>query len=110
MKLFIANVPHKLSETELKELLNQFGQVDSVTLKTDEEGKRKGWGFVEMPVSEQAKTAIAALNGKEVFGRKIALSESEERGKSDSGNIQRQRREYRRNDQAYGGDIDGNKW
>jgi RNA recognition motif-containing protein len=48
MKLFIANLPRKLSDAELKQMLTQFGQVHNVMLKTDEDGKRKGWGFVKM--------------------------------------------------------------
>jgi len=64
MKLFIANVPHKLEEAELKTMLTQFGQVASVKLVTDKDtGKRKGWGFIEMPVNDQAKAAIAAVFG-----------------------------------------------
>ena len=67
MKIFIANVPHKLEEAELKTMLTQFGQVASVKLLTDKDtGNRKGFGFVEMPVRDQAKAAITALNQKEV--------------------------------------------
>ncbi|TSJ44405.1 RNA-binding protein [Mucilaginibacter corticis] len=79
MKLFVANLPHKLEEAELKKMLTQFGQVASVKLKTDEAGKRKGWGFIEMPVEDQAKAAIAALNEKEVHGRRITLKAAEEK-------------------------------
>lgn len=110
MKLFIANLPHKLEEAELKKMLTQFGQVASVKLKTDEDGKRKGWGFIEMPVSDQAKAAIAALNEKEIHGRKIALKPAEEKKPTRrDNNFQGRRREYR----SYGNDnqeIDGNKW
>lgn len=111
MKIFIANVPHKLDETELKTMLTQFGQVASVKLLTDKEtGKRKGFGFIEMPVNDQAKAAIAALNGKEVYGRKIAVSEAVDKGKDERKDFQRPRREYR----SYGGnaneEIDGNRW
>ena len=80
MKIFIANVPHKMEEPELKQLLTQFGQVASIKLMTDKEtGKRTGWGFIEMPVRDQAKAAIAALDGKEVYGRKMALKEAEQK-------------------------------
>jgi RNA recognition motif-containing protein len=112
MKLFIANLPHKLEETELKKMLTQFGQVASVKLVTDADtGKRKGFGFVEMPVYDQAKAAIAGLNEKEIYGRKIALSEAEEKGRESSvGNNQRPRREYRSYGNDQQGEIDGNKW
>ncbi|HEY4149247.1 MAG TPA: RNA-binding protein [Chitinophagaceae bacterium] len=80
MKLFIANVPHQMDEGELKQMLTQFGQVASVKLVADREtGKRKGFGFIEMPVYEQAMTAIQALNGKELYKRKLVLTISEDK-------------------------------
>src|ERR1700761_4658639 len=107
MKIFIANVPHKLDETELKTMLTQFGQVASVKLLTDQEtGKRKGFGFIEMPVNDQAKTGIAALNGKEVYGRSIALSEAENKPRPAQRSFERPKREYRRDNE---GEIDGNR-
>lgn len=81
MKIFIANLPYKLKEAELKQMLTQYGQVASVKLITDKEtGKRKGFGFIEMPVSDQAQKAIDGLNGKKVDGREIALSVTVEKG------------------------------
>ena len=109
MKIFIANVPHKLEETELKTMLTQFGQVADVKLLTDKEtGKRKGFGFIEMPVQDQAKAAIAALNGKEVYGRNIALSEAEEKERPPQRSFERPRKDFRSQDSN--GEIDGNRW
>ena len=111
MKIFIANVPHKLEEKELKTMLTQFGQVASVKLLTDKDtGKRKGFGFVEMPVLDQAKAAIAALNEKEVYGRKISLKEAVEKQQETPGNFRRPRREYRSPGGDANGEIDGNRW
>lgn len=111
MKIFIANLPHKLEEPELKKMLTQFGQVASVKLVTDvETGKRKGFGFVEMPVLDQAKSAITALNEKEVYGRKISLKEAVEKQQERPGNFQRPRREYRNSAENANDEIDGNRW
>jgi len=111
MKIFIANVPHKLEELELKKMLMQFGQVAAVTLLTDKEtGKRKGFGFIEMPVPDQAKAAITALNEKEIYGRKIALSEAVEKEPERSVNFQRTKREYRNSGNSANEEIDGNRW
>jgi RNA recognition motif-containing protein len=108
MKIFIANVPHKMDEPELKTMLTQFGQVASVKLVTDAEtGKRKGFGFVEMPVKEQAKAAIAALHDKEIYGRKLAVKEAEEKPQDREGNFTRSKREYRNGGEH---EIDGNRW
>jgi len=111
MKIFIANVPHKLEEPELKQMLIQFGQVASVKLVTDvETGKRKGFGFVEMPVMDQAKAAITALNEKEVYGRKISLKGAVEKQQERPANFQRPRREYRSSGGGGNEEIDGNRW
>ena len=111
MKIFIANVPHKMEEPELKQLLTQFGQVASIKLMTDKEtGKRTGWGFIEMPVMDQAKAAITALDGKEIYGRKIALKEAEQREREKSNNFQRPRREFRSSGSGANEEIDGNRW
>ena len=109
MKIFIANVPHKLEETELKTMLTQFGQVADVKLLTDKEtGKRKGFGFIEMPVKDQANAAIAALNGKEVYGRNIALSEAEEIERTPQRSFERPRWDFQSQDSN--GEINGNRW
>jgi len=80
MKIFIANLPNRLEEPELKSMLTHFGQVASVKLISDKEiGKRKSFGFVEMPNDAQALAAISALHDKEVHGRKIALSEAQDK-------------------------------
>ena len=111
MKIFIANVPHKLEETELKTMLTQFGQVASVKLVTDKEtGKRKGFGFIEMSVKDQANAAIAALNEKEIYGRKLALSEATEQEKERQGNYRRPQREFQGSGAGANEEIDGNKW
>jgi RNA recognition motif-containing protein len=112
MKIFIANVPRKMDEAELKRLLTQFGQVSSVKLLVDQDsGKRKGFGFVEMPVYDQAETAIKALNGKEFYGTAIALSEAEDRkqGAHHHSSAPRPRKTdpYKG---ASGEEIDGNRW
>jgi len=111
MRIFIANLPHKLEESELKKMLTQFGQVASVKLVTDAEtGKRKGFGFVEMPVNDQAKAAITALNEKEIYGRKISLKEAVEKEQERPGSFQRPKREYRGSGGGSSEEIDGNRW
>jgi RNA recognition motif-containing protein len=111
MKIFIANVPHKLEEAELKTMLTQFGQVASVKLVTDTEtGKRKGFGFIEMPVKDQAKAAITALNEKEIYGRKLALSEAVDKGQDELGNFRQPKRQYRNSGGGANEEIDVNRW
>ena len=84
MNIFVGSLPFKLEEADLKELFEAYGEVSSVKLINDREtGRSKGFGFVEMPDDEAAQTAITALNGSEVGGRTIAVSQAEERKPSD---------------------------
>ena len=110
MKLFIANVASNLTEVELKQMSTQFGQVASIKLITDSEtGKRKGFGFIEMPVHDQALRAIAGLNDKMVNGRKLSLKEAV--NKEQAGTFSKPTgRSDHRNITDNNGDIDGNRW
>jgi len=64
----------------LKAAFDAHGQVDSATIITDRQsGRSKGFGFVEMPDSEEAQAAIAGLNGKELDGREIKVNEAKPR-------------------------------
>jgi len=69
-----------MSEAELKEIFEEYGEVGSAKIIIDKySGKSKGFGFVEMPNEAEAKKAIEELNGAEVQGRKIIVNESIER-------------------------------
>jgi len=80
MKIFIASLPFQLEETDVKETFEEYGEVSSVKLILDKEtGRKRGFGFVEMPNDEEASKAIEELNGIEIYGRSIAVSKAEER-------------------------------
>ena len=84
MNIFVGSLPFKLEEADLKELFEAYGEVSSVKLINDRDtGRSKGFGFVEMPDDEGAQQAISALNGSEVMGRTIAVSQAEERKPND---------------------------
>ena len=74
-KLFVGSLSYSLTDQELEELFTEFGTVTSAKVITDRDsGQSKGFGFVEMGDEEQAKKAIAALNGKEVGGRRLTVN------------------------------------
>lgn len=76
-KLYVGNLPWGLSEDALKDLFSQAGTVESAKLILDKQtGRSKGFGFVEMSTEDEAKNAIETLNGREVEGRKIGVSEA----------------------------------
>jgi RNA recognition motif-containing protein len=84
MNIFVGSLPFQLEEADLKELFEAYGEVSTVKIIIDREsGRSKGFGFVEMSDDEAAQTAITALNGSEVKGRSIAVSQAEDKKPSD---------------------------
>ncbi len=80
MNIFCGSLPFSLKEDELRSFFEEYGEVTSAKIITDRfSGRSKGFGFVEMPVEDEARKAISELNGAEVDGRTIVVNESEER-------------------------------
>ena len=76
-KLFIGGLAYAATEDELRDLFATVGDVASVAIITDREtGRSKGFGFIEMADDDLAKAAIDQLNGKELAGRSISVSEA----------------------------------
>lgn len=77
MNIYVANLSFKTKEQELKALFETYGTVKSVKIITDREtGRSRGFGFVEMEDSDQAKSAIDALNGSSFGDRDIVVNEA----------------------------------
>jgi RNA recognition motif-containing protein len=86
MNIYVGNLSYTSSEDELFELFENMGQVDSARIITDRDtGRSKGFGFVEMADSEQAKAAIEQLNGTEFGGRNLTVNEAKPRNNERSG-------------------------
>ncbi|PWK75823.1 RNA recognition motif-containing protein [Mucilaginibacter oryzae] len=80
MNIFVGSLPFSLGEADLKQLFEAYGEVNSVKIIIDREsGRSKGFGFIEMEDDEAAQQAISGLNGSEVKGRSIAVSQAEEK-------------------------------
>jgi len=76
-KLFIGSLPFTTTSDELKDIFAKVGEVTSANVVTDKmTGRSRGFGFVEMAKDEDAKAAIEKLNGSDVGGRKIFVSEA----------------------------------
>ena len=77
MKLFVGNLPFSVTEETLHQEFSAKGQVISARIITDRDtGRPRGFGFVEMANQNDGQNAIAELNGKEIEGRQIAVSEA----------------------------------
>ena len=84
MKIFVGNLSFGATENSVRSLFETHGAVDNVSIVTDREtGRSRGFGFVEMANDQEAGTAMAALNGREVDGRALTINEA--RPKADRG-------------------------
>ena len=80
MKIFVGNLSYNVTEGDLRQAFEAFGQVASATVIMDEQsGRSKGFGFVEMPIQAEAQSAIEVLNGKALKGRTITVNEARPR-------------------------------
>jgi RNA recognition motif-containing protein len=86
MNIYVGNLSYDVSEENLRQALEAFGQVSSATIIKDKyTGKSKGFGFVEMPSTEEARSAINQLNGKELKGRILNVNEARPRAEGGRG-------------------------
>jgi cold-inducible RNA-binding protein len=75
--LFIGNLSFQSTESDLRALFTPFGQITRIHMAMDREtGRARGFAFVEMANDDEAKSAIAALDGKELGGRNIKVNEA----------------------------------
>lgn len=73
----MGNLSYTTDEATLQKLFSKHGDVESVNVIIDRDtGRSKGFGFIDMPNDKQAKEAILALNGSEIEGRTIKVSEA----------------------------------
>ena len=84
MNIYVGNLAFTSTESEVRQLFEGYGVVDTARLLNDREtGQPRGFGFVEMPNGTEARAAIAGLNGKDLGGRSLVVNEArprEERG------------------------------
>jgi RNA recognition motif-containing protein len=83
MNIYVANIPFKASEDELKELFEEYGEVSSAKIILDKETNRsRGFGFIDMPDNTSGQNAIKQLNGFNFQGKELLVNEA--RPKTDS--------------------------
>jgi RNA recognition motif-containing protein len=80
MRLYVGGIPYQTTEQDLIELFQQVGDVTTATVIVDRAtGRSKGFGFVEMDDTQEARDAIARLNGSTLGNRTITVNEAQER-------------------------------
>jgi cold-inducible RNA-binding protein len=79
-KIFVGNLSFATTSAELESLFSEVGQCESASVVTDRAtGQSRGFGFVEMSSAAEAQQAITTLNGRELQGRTLNVSEAKER-------------------------------
>ena len=79
-KLYVGNLSFNTSTQDLETLFAESGTVQSASVVEDREtGRSRGFGFVEMSSKEEAQSAIATMDGKEVDGRSLKVNEAKPR-------------------------------
>ena len=77
VEIYVGNLSYDMTEDQLRKEFEAYGKVGSARLITNRyNGKSKGFGFVQMPDRGEAEKAIAALNEKEIMGRKMKCNEA----------------------------------
>ena len=93
-KLYVGNLSYDTTDSDLQELFEEFGTVESAQVIIDRDsGRSKGFGFVEMTEESAAAAAIEQFNGTQLDGRSIKVAEAKPRRP--------------REDRGYGG---GSRW
>jgi RNA recognition motif-containing protein len=84
MNIYIGNLSFDTTEDALSQAFGDFGQVATVNIVTDKyTGKPRGFAFIEMPEKKEATEAIGGMNGRELDGRTLNVSEA--RPRNDNG-------------------------
>jgi len=79
-KLYVGQLSYEATNSDLQDLFTPHGTVVSAQVIMDRETNRsKGFGFVEMNTDQEAQAGIAALNGQQVNGRALTVSEARPR-------------------------------
>ena len=77
MNIYVGNLAREVTEDDLREAFEAFGQVSTATIIKDKfTGESRGFGFVEMPSKNEAQTAITEMNEKDLKGRTVNVNEA----------------------------------
>jgi RNA recognition motif-containing protein len=80
MNIFVGNLPFTASESDLRGLFAEYGEIESVAIITDRDtGRSRGFGFVELAADARANEAIRDLDGTELDGRNINVNQAKPR-------------------------------
>lgn len=77
MNIYIGNLSYRVKESDLQQVMEDYGNVESTKIIMDRDTNRsKGFAFVEMSNDDEARNAIKELNGAEYEGRTMVVKEA----------------------------------
>jgi RNA recognition motif-containing protein len=86
MNIYVGNVFLAVTEDDLRQAFEAFGQVTSAKIIKDRyTGNSRGFGFVDMPNHQEARSALSGLNGKDLKGRALKVNEARPRNDRQGG-------------------------
>ncbi len=84
--IFVGNLDYNATEEGLRGMFEAYGQVDKVTIVRDRDtGQSRGFAFVEMTNDGEGEKAIGELNGRDMNGRNLNISEARPRAERSGG-------------------------
>jgi len=84
-KLYVGNFPFSVNEDELREIFDDYGEIEELALINDREtGRSKGFAFITFTTQQAAEKALE-VDGKEVGGRKLRVNMAQERNSKGAG-------------------------
>lgn len=85
MNIYVGNLDYKVDENDLKDIFEEYGSVSEAKIITDKfSGRSKGFGFITMNDSAEAKKAIDELNGATLENREMVVNEAREKRESNN--------------------------
>ena len=85
-KLYVGNLPYSATDQSLADMFSQCGTVETAKVIMDRDsGRSKGFAFVEMSSATEAQTSISKLNGSQLDGRAINVSEAKPQAPREGG-------------------------
>jgi RNA recognition motif-containing protein len=80
LKLYVGNLSKQVTDAQLNDLATPYGKPVSANVATERStGESKGFGFVEFGSDQEAKAAIAGLDGRDVNGQALKVNEAKPR-------------------------------
>ncbi|EHA26298.1 polyadenylate-binding protein, cytoplasmic and nuclear [Aspergillus awamori] len=77
--VYIKNLDSEIDDDEFRKMFEKFGEITSATLSRDQEGKSRGFGFVNFSTHESAQAAVEEMNDKEIRSQKLYVGRAQKK-------------------------------